>query len=69
MSETENYLTKAEECLASARANLTINETNDAGRNAYLAAFHAAQAHILENTGKVAKTHRDVQSEFSRLTI
>jgi uncharacterized protein (UPF0332 family) len=69
MSETENYLAKAEKCLASARANLTINETNDAGRNAYLAAFHAAQAHILENTGKVAKTHRGVQSEFSRLTI
>lgn len=39
-----------------------------AGRNAYLAAFHAAQALIFERTGRVHKTHRGVQTEFLRLT-
>lgn len=29
--------------------------------------FHAAQALIFEQTGKVAKTHQGVQSEFHRL--
>lgn len=44
-----------------------INLTNDAGRNAYFAAFHAAQALIFERTGKIAKTHQGVQGEFYRL--
>lgn len=64
--ETERYLAKADECLANA-ARTTI--TNDAGRSAYLAAFHAAQALIFESTGKIAKTHHGVHSEFSRLTM
>ena len=64
--ETERYLAKADECLANA-ARTTI--TNDAGRSAYLAAFHAAQALIFESTGRVAKTHHGVHSEFSRLTL
>ena len=38
-----------------------------AGREAYLAAFHAAQALIYERTGRLAKTHRGVRSQFSRL--
>jgi uncharacterized protein (UPF0332 family) len=46
---------------------LGIRLTNDAGRNAYLAAFHAAQALIFERTGKPAKTHSGVRSEFARL--
>jgi uncharacterized protein (UPF0332 family) len=41
--------------------------SNDAGRNAYLAAFHTAQAFIFASTGKTAKTHSGVRSEFSRL--
>jgi uncharacterized protein (UPF0332 family) len=36
--------------------------------NAYLAAFHAAQALIAERTGKDAKTHRGVHTQFARLT-
>jgi uncharacterized protein (UPF0332 family) len=39
----------------------------DAGRAAYLAAFHAAEALIFERDGRSLKTHRGVQSEFSRL--
>jgi uncharacterized protein (UPF0332 family) len=65
--ETELYLQKARQCLANGRANLGIGLSNDAGRNAYLAAFHAAQALIFERTGRVSKTHQGVHSEFSRL--
>ena len=65
--EAERYLEKAQQCLSNARAELAISLSNDAGRNAYLAAFHAAQAFIFERTGKVAKTHRGVHSEFARL--
>jgi len=39
----------------------------DAGRAAYLAAFHAAQALIHERENRALKTHRGVQSEFSKL--
>ena len=41
---------------------------DDAGRAAYLAAFHAAQALAFELSGKVAKTHKGVQMEFLNLT-
>jgi uncharacterized protein (UPF0332 family) len=58
---------KSTQCLSNARAELGISLSNDAGRNAYLAAFHSAQALIFERTGKVAKTHRGVHSEFARL--
>ena len=33
-----------------------------------MACFHAAQALIVAKTGHVPKTHRGVQSEFTRLT-
>ena len=39
-----------------------------AGRTAYLAAVHAAQALIFENTDKVVTSHKGVQGEFWRLT-
>ena len=65
--EATRYLEKARQCLSNARATLNIGLSNDAGRNAYLAAFHAAQAFIFNSTGKVAKTHSGVRSEFSRL--
>lgn len=38
-----------------------------AGRTAYLAGFHAAQAFIFETVGRIYKTHSGVRSEFSRL--
>lgn len=40
---------------------------DDAGRAAYMAAFHAAQALIFERLHRALKTHRGVQSEFHRL--
>ncbi|PWC33415.1 HEPN domain-containing protein [Azospirillum sp. TSO35-2] len=66
--EAAGYLDKAQRCLGYARVNLGVDLGNDAGRNAYLAAFHAVQALIFERTGRVAKTHQGVHAEFSRLT-
>jgi uncharacterized protein (UPF0332 family) len=39
-----------------------------AARTAYLACFHMARAYTFERTGRRAKTHRDVQSGFFRLS-
>lgn len=66
--EAAGYIDKARRCLDYARVNLSVDLGHDAGRNAYLAAFHAAQALIFETTGRIAKTHQGVQAEFSRLT-
>jgi uncharacterized protein (UPF0332 family) len=60
------HLGKARQCLTRARTILTAGAGEDAGRNAYLAAFHAAQALIAERTGKDAKTHRGVHTQFAR---
>jgi uncharacterized protein (UPF0332 family) len=65
--EASGYLSKARQCLGYARINFGVGLGNDAGRNAYLCAFHAAQAFIFERTGKVAKSHQGVHTEFNRL--
>ena len=65
--ETGRYLDKARQSLAHARAILAIELGEDAGRAAYLGAFHAAQALIFERTGRAAKTHRGVHGQFLRL--
>ena len=62
--ETERFLEKARRCLANARAILAIGLGEEAGRGAYLAGFHAAQAFIFTRTGKAAKTHQGVQTRF-----
>lgn len=67
MPEIQAYLEKARQALHEARAVLAIGLMEAAGRAAYLAAYHAAQAFILDRTGKVAKTHSGVRSEFARL--
>lgn len=66
--EAGRYLDRARQCLIRARLILAAGVGEDAGRAAYLAAFHAAQALIFERTGAVAKTHRGVRSQFARLT-
>ena len=53
--------------LARGQRMLAADLFEDAGRAAYLAAFHAAEALIFERDGRALKTHRGVQSEFSRL--
>jgi uncharacterized protein (UPF0332 family) len=66
--EADCILQKAEKHLERGYVMLGVGLNDDAGRAAYLAAFHAAQAVIFERTGKVVKTHRGVQSEFLQLT-
>jgi uncharacterized protein (UPF0332 family) len=65
--ETKEHLDKARECLARARIILAAGVGEDAGRDAYLAGFHAAQAVIRARLGKVVKTHRGVHRLFSKL--
>lgn len=54
--------------LEHARLMLAVGLTEDAGRTVYLAGFHAAEALIFDRTGKTAKTHKGLQTEFARLT-
>ena len=65
--EAANYLSKAQEDLSDARKIAAIGLAKVAARSAYYAAFHAAEALIVEKTGKVAKSHSGVRSEFARL--
>jgi uncharacterized protein (UPF0332 family) len=67
--EAERYLAKARLTLEHAHTMLTVNLTEDAGRAAYLAGYHAAEAFIFERTGKVTKTHKGAHTEFARLTV
>jgi uncharacterized protein (UPF0332 family) len=65
--ETAVFLNRAKECLADAARALPI-VPRMAAREAYLAAFQAAQAVIFERTSRVSKTHRGVRAQFARLT-
>ena len=67
MSDPRAYLDKARRSLEEARAVASIKFFEAAGRAAYLAAHHAAQALILARTRKIAKTHSGVRSEFARI--
>ena len=60
-------LAKAERSLGEARAMAKIEFVESAGRAAYLAAYHAAQAYIFDGTDKIARTHSGARSEFARL--
>ena len=62
------FLEKSRELLARADKMLGVGLNEDAGRTAYLAAFHAAQALIFEHRDKTVKTHKGVRTEFLRLT-
>jgi uncharacterized protein (UPF0332 family) len=66
--EAIQYLRKARRCLASSRTILAAGIPDVAAREAYLAGFHSAEAFVFEKTGKAAKTHRGLRSEFARAT-
>jgi uncharacterized protein (UPF0332 family) len=67
--ESKEHLDKAWEQLAKARNLLdAMQYADEAGRCAYLAAFHAAQALISERTGRSARRHAGVHSQFNLLT-
>ena len=65
--EAADYLEKARRDLADARKVAGIGLATVAARLAYYAAFHAAEAFIVERSGKAAKTHSGVRAEFARL--
>lgn len=65
--EARAFLDKSRECLEKAEGMLA-RWPDEAGRAAYLAGLHAAQAVIFEKTGQLAKTHKGVQRELGRLT-
>lgn len=72
-SETRAHLDRANQFLARAGACLTLLvqeplATEDASRNAYYAAFHAAQALILERTGRKSRKHGSVHRDFADAT-
>jgi uncharacterized protein (UPF0332 family) len=65
--ETAHCLTKARECLDGTKQIAGLPLPQVAAREAYLAAFHAAEAYIFEQTGRTVKTHRGLRTTFSRL--
>jgi uncharacterized protein (UPF0332 family) len=65
--EAAAFRGKARVCLAKADGMID-RWPDEAGREAYLAGLHAAQALIVEITGEVVKRHRGVQRELTRLT-
>jgi uncharacterized protein (UPF0332 family) len=64
--EAARFLDKARQCLADAVLYQPI-VPRIAAREAYLAAYHAAEALLYERTGKIAKTHRGLRAQFARL--
>jgi len=66
--ESAQFLRKADRLLLEGEAILKIGLGDAAGRTAYLAGFHAAQAFISEKSGRTVKTHKGVHTEFQRLT-
>jgi uncharacterized protein (UPF0332 family) len=70
--EAQAHLDTARLALAKARLELQASAQDpilaeDAARNSYYVAFHAAQALIVERTGKRPKTHAGVHRQFHRL--
>jgi uncharacterized protein (UPF0332 family) len=65
--EASAFLDKAREFLAKAEDMLADGWPDEAGRAAYLAALHAAQAVIVDRTGRVIRRHRGVRNELWRL--
>src|SRR5277367_1316641 len=66
--ESAAFMEKSREFLVKAQGMFDNHWPDEAGRAAYLAGLHAAQAFIFETSGEIAKSHKRVQSEFGRLT-
>jgi uncharacterized protein (UPF0332 family) len=64
-AQTSAYLDKSRELLDGANAILRIDLYEAAGRTAYLAGFHAAQALIFETSGRIYKSHSGVQASLA----
>ena len=61
------FLDKSRELLDNADTMLRVGLNEAAGRTAYLAGLHAAQALIFEMTDRVFKRHSTVHRELGRL--
>jgi uncharacterized protein (UPF0332 family) len=60
--QTAAFLEKSRELLDQADTMLGVGLNEAAGRTAYLAGFHAAQAVIFETTGRLFKKHASVRA-------
>jgi uncharacterized protein (UPF0332 family) len=60
-------LAAARQSLADAEAILALPIPRVAAREAYMAAYHAAEALVIERTGRTVKTHASLRTEFARL--
>jgi uncharacterized protein (UPF0332 family) len=67
-AEVTAALSTARRHLSHARIILAAGVAEVAGREAYLAGYHAALAYVFAVTGKVAKTHSGLRTEFARLS-
>ena len=67
MPEATLHLTKARKLLATAEQLLKHGFVEDGARDAYLAVYHAAQAYVVDCTGRAAKTHSGLHSQFAQL--
>lgn len=70
-TESDRYLTKAHESLASAEADLAAGRCNSAANRAYYAAFQAAVAALIRDGMSADRNwdHKFVSSEFPRRLI
>lgn len=63
---TADHLAAAERSLAKAAAIISLPLFDEAGRSAYYAMYHAAQAFVVHRGFKSAKTHRGLRQLFAR---
>jgi uncharacterized protein (UPF0332 family) len=63
--DTEAFLWKARQFLDKGQAMRAAGWHDEAGRAAYLAGFHAAQAYIVRHDGAIPRTHAGVQTRFA----
>ena len=64
-----DYLGAADRSLAKARIVFDVDVFDEAGRLAYYAMFHAAQALIYERSDRKSKTHKGVSQQFHRISL
>lgn len=66
--EAVQYIAYTRAMLERGQRMLNVGLAEDAGRAAYLACFHVAQAYIFERQDRAVKTHRGVRNTFFLLT-
>ena len=69
MTEAEGLVVKARQNIEFARYALHGGYADEAGRAAYMAAYHAAMAFIMARSGKSPKTHSGTRSQFAQTLL